>query len=260
MIKSIGLIHGLIALGLAACISNAMADQITESRDVSGFSAISFAGSGDLYLTQGDEESLSVEADDDVMSSIVTEVKDGVLHLYRKKTSSWRGWFDDDDVRYDLTFVTLDSLRIAGSGDAFAGRIEGADFAINISGSADVNIDELDVDSLQIAVTGSGELRVAELNAGELKSRITGSGEVQVSGAVNSQQISVTGSGDHIAPMLQSESVAARVAGSGTVDVWVTGDLEANVSGSGDVIYRGDPSVNSRVSGSGDVSQRGEHM
>ena len=260
MIKSIGLIHGLIALGLAASVGNAMADQITESRDVTDFTAISFAGSGDLYLTQGDDESLIVEADDDVMSSIVSEVKDGVLHLYRKKTNSWRGWFDDDDVRYDLTFITLDSLRIAGSGDAFADRIEGADFTVNISGSADVNINELDVDSLQIAVTGSGELHVNELSAGELKSRITGSGEVQVGGEVNSQQISVTGSGDHIAPELQSETVAARVAGSGTVDVWVTEDLEANVSGSGDVIYRGDPSVSKRVSGSGEVSQRGERM
>ncbi len=256
MTKSIGLIHGLIALGLAGGASNAFADQITQSRDVTGFTAISFAGSGDLYLTQGDEESLTVEADDDVISSIITEVKDGVLHLYREKTSSWRGWFHDDDVRYDLTFITLDSLRIAGSGDAHAGRIEGADFAITISGSADVNIDELDVDSLEIAVTGSGELQINELSAGELKSRITGSGEVQVSGEVRSQQISVTGSGDHIAPELQSESVAARVAGSGTVDVWVTHDLEANVSGSGDVIYRGDPSVSKRVSGSGEVAQR----
>ena len=260
MTKSIGLIHGLIALGLAGGVSTAVAEQITEERDITGFTAVSFAGSGDLYLTQGDEESLTVEADDDVMSSIVTEVENGVLHLHRKKTSNWRGWFDDDEVRYDLTFTTLDSLRIAGSGDAFAGRIEGADLKITISGSADVNIDELEVDSLEIAVTGSGELHVAELSAGELNSRITGSGEVQVGGEVGSQHISVTGSGDHIAPMLESETVAARVAGSGTVDVWVTQDLEANVSGSGDVIYRGEPTVSKRISGSGEVAQRGERM
>lgn len=254
------LLRGLLALGISlAVVGEAAAERITESRDVADFQAIEFAGSGDLILTQGAEESLTIEADDDVMSSIITEVKDGVLYIHRKKFSGWHflGLFrGDDSSRYDLSFKTLESLRLSGSGDVRASHIEGADFAVKISGSGEIDLADLDVDSLEIRVNGSGELRVRELMATSLKSRITGSGDVEIGGQVGSQEISVTGSGDHYAPDLQSETVAARIAGSGSVDVWVTDELQARVSGSGNVIYRGDPEVNSRISGSGEVEQR----
>lgn len=248
------LLRGLLALGVSM-VGEAAAERITESRDVADFQAIEFAGSGNLILTQGAEESLTIEADDDVMSSIITEVKDGVLYIHRKKFSGWH-FLGRDSIRYELSFKTLESLGLSGSGDVRASNIEGADFAVKISGSGEIDLAGLDVDSLEIRVNGSGELRVGKLMATSLKSRITGSGDVEIGGQVGSQEISVTGSGDHYAPDLQSETVAARIAGSGSVDVWVTDELQARVSGSGDVIYRGDPEVNSRISGSGEVEHR----
>ena len=121
MTKTSRVTRSLLALSICiGVVSEAAAERVTESREVADFQAIQFAGSGDLTLTQGIEESLTIVADDDVISSIITEVKDGVLYIHRKKTSSWRFFMDRGDIQYDLSFKTLDSLRLSGSGEARA--------------------------------------------------------------------------------------------------------------------------------------------
>jgi hypothetical protein len=241
----------LLAAGL---LGQAQADDVVvEERDVSGFDAVVFSGSGDLYINQSGEETLTIEAEPEVIAVITTEVRDGVLYIGRKRGSSIR---TRRGIRFDLTVDTLESLSMSGSGDAVAGRLEADDFKVTISGSADVVVGEFDVDWLTVSVSGSGELLVKEINARKLSTSISGSGEVAASGVAENQVISITGSGDYIAPKLQSASVTANVIGSGSVDVWVTEELDAAVTGSGDVYYRGDPRVNSRVTGSGDVEQR----
>ncbi|OGO16907.1 MAG: hypothetical protein A2Z14_01960 [Chloroflexi bacterium RBG_16_48_8] len=47
---------------------------ITEARDVGGFNRIELEGMGKVILTQGEEESLTIEADDNLMEYITTEV------------------------------------------------------------------------------------------------------------------------------------------------------------------------------------------
>ncbi|MBN1821660.1 MAG: DUF2807 domain-containing protein, partial [Prolixibacteraceae bacterium] len=61
---------------------NANASTEKESRKVNNFHAIHVSSGIDLYLTMGDEEKLTVIADDDIIDDIVTEVKDGVLKIY----------------------------------------------------------------------------------------------------------------------------------------------------------------------------------
>ena len=39
----------------------------TETREVSGFDRVDLAGFGDLVLTQGEEESLTIEASPDIL-------------------------------------------------------------------------------------------------------------------------------------------------------------------------------------------------
>ena len=49
-----------------------------EDRHITGFHAVDVGGSFDVYITQGSSESVKVEAPDEIISHIITEVDNGV--------------------------------------------------------------------------------------------------------------------------------------------------------------------------------------
>ena len=81
-------ILGLLIIGIlliTACSLSTIQDSrdvitgsgnvITESRDVSGFDGVSHTGIGRVIITQSDTESLTIEADDNLMEYITSEVQ-----------------------------------------------------------------------------------------------------------------------------------------------------------------------------------------
>lgn len=57
------------------------ASQVTETREASGFSAIDLRAPGQVVVTVGDHEALTIEAADNVLPQISSTVRDGVLVL-----------------------------------------------------------------------------------------------------------------------------------------------------------------------------------
>jgi len=246
------------AFMLLGCLSAgaALADEVVEqNRDVSDFDGVVFSGTGDLFITQGDSEFLTIHAEQKVLDVITTRVADGVLHIGRKKGTSVRS---REDIRFDLGVRNLERLGMAGSGDAFSSHLEGDTLKITISGSSDVELEEVLVDELRVTISGSGELDIADLDANHLDAGISGSGTITVAGRSASQDITVSGSGDHLAADLATETVTATVVGSGKVEVWASESLDVTVTGSGDVVYRGKPAVSMQVMGSGKVEAMGK--
>ena len=229
------------------------ADVVVEERTASGFTGIVLSGSGDLRITQGDSESLTVTAEQKVLDVITTEVRGGVLHIGRKRGSSVR---TREEIRFDVTLRVLERLGMSGSGDAYAHRLEGDKLKVTISGSSDVEFGEVLMDDLRITISGSGDVELTELDANSFEASITGSGEIEVGGRSDVQTVSVSGSGDHMAENLESRQVNATVVGSGQIEVWATETLDVTVTGSGDVVYRGKPEVSLKVSGSGNVKAK----
>jgi len=79
----------LVVLLLGACIcpvTRGSGKITTQSRDVSGFDQVSLGGSGELTITQGDKDSLTIEAEDNVMRRIETEVKGDTLFISQSDT------------------------------------------------------------------------------------------------------------------------------------------------------------------------------
>ena len=248
------LLSALLAAVLTAASLPAAADTVLQERDVSGFSEVVFSGSGELNITQGDSEGLTIEAEQKVLDVITTEVRGDVLHIGRKRGSSVR---TREGVIFELRVRELTRLGMSGSGDASAGALSGERMKVSIAGSADVEIGSLDVDDLKVTISGSGNLAVDELTASDVDAGITGSGEVSLAGVVQRQDVSVSGSGDYLGLDLESEAAEVTVVGSGDVEVWASRKLSATVTGSGDVSYRGTPEVSLRVTGSGNVEARG---
>jgi hypothetical protein len=228
------------ALLLAGCGWNLIvgAGQVaSETREVSGFDAVQLTGSGDLIITQGDEEALTIEAEDNILPYLSSTVQGGTLVL--GADTNWTTIVRPTrPVRYLLAVQELRAIDVSGSGTVQAGSLTAEQLAVTVSGSSDVIIEQLAAAGLTYTVSGSGNANMA--------------------GEVTAQQVEISGSGDYQAGDLASQTAEVRISGAGSATLWVQESLEADISGSGTVRYYGSPAVSSQVSGSGDVEGLGE--
>ncbi len=210
---------------------------VTETRAVSGVRAISLSGLGEVLLTQTGEESLTVEADDNLMPYLRTEMRGGTLHLGLHADFKGANFRPSRPVRLHLTVGSIDGISISGSGMLRA--------------------DELEAEGIDIDVSGSGTVVVTSLRTGRLGAGISGSGQIQLGGAVGKQSVSISGSGSYRGMNLASDSATVDVSGSGVAVVWVERELSASISGSGSIAYYGGPNVSKSISGSGRLTPLG---
>jgi len=115
---------------------------VTESREVSNFDRVALRDYGELVITQGEQESLTIEAHPDILPKIKTEVRDGKLIIkiggswfdklgHAISTSLTRQW-----IKYNLTVKKLTGLEIAGAVSVKASNIETDRLALRLSGPA----------------------------------------------------------------------------------------------------------------------------
>lgn len=202
---------------------------VKETLKVDDFESFTLAFSGNVYVKQGNTQSVVVEGQKNIIDNIETEVNG----------KHWRIKFDKsvrkhDGVKIYITVRTLTEASISGSGDIFSeGKFTGlGDFKTRVSGSGDIHMD---------------------VEAKTVSSSISGSGGIKLRGSANTLDIQISGSGDVYAEDLEVTDCTVRVSGSGDCKVHATGSLDVRVSGSGDVKYKGNPRVKAKMSGSGDV-------
>lgn len=226
----------LMVLLLSACqVVRGSGDVQTETRSVSGFDRVSLSGQGELILTQGEQESLEIEAEDNILAVIETTVRGDTLHIDIRDRTVIR---PTEPIRFYLTMPEIAGFELSGSGALTA--------------------DVIDADRLDLQVSGSGEISIDSLSAASLTVDISGSGDAEIAGQVTNQTIGISGSGLYRAADLQSETVDVEVNGSGEATVWVDQALTIEVNGSGTANYYGTATVTQNINGSGTVNDLGE--
>lgn len=243
----------LMVVGCTGVITGS--DQVVEeARDVSGFNRVELALAADLIIELGEAESLTIEAEDNLLPYIETRVRGNTLEIGQRSGVILRS---REPIRLYLTVTDLDGVGIAGSGQAEVPDLETEQLSIDISGSGEVRTGALDlVETLEVDISGSGELDVAELRAEGLDVDISGSGRLDIDdGEVETQDIEVSGSGRYSARRFESSEAEVDISGSGEVTIRVDERLRLEISGSGTVRYIGNPTVNQSISGSGSVEQ-----
>lgn len=203
----------------------------TEQRNVSDFHSIKSSGSIDLEIKNGDNYSVTVEDDENLLPYIVTEVDNGVLKVRYKENTSVTG----DHAKVYVTGPSFNELTVSGSGD------------ITSDGTIKSN------EQITFSISGSGDIKV-QVDAPAIKVSGSGSGDINLSGVTKNFDCGMSGSGDVNCKNLKSENASVHVAGSSDVHVYASMGLKVNVAGSGDVYYSGNPtSPDIRIAGSGTV-------
>ena len=208
----------------------------SEDRPVSGISGVALTTVGELIIEMGDQESLRIEAEDNLLQYFQTTVSGGVLTIETEPGVSINA---RKPVRYFLTVKSMESIRTSSSG--------------NVSATA------LDTGNLTVEITSSGEVELASLAASSLEVRLSSSGNLSIRGGqVTAQEVKVSSSGDYEAGDLRSSSATVDLSSSGSATIWVSDSLDANLSSSGNLKYYGSPSADVNASSSGEAKNLGD--
>ena len=138
------LIHGDVADRSSGVGVEGSGVPATESRDVAPFAAVDLAGSNNVTIHVGGEQSVVVSADDNLLDHVTTTVEGGKLVIGTTPGSM----ATKAPMSVDVTVPTLRALTLSGSGTVVA--------------------DGIDAKRLTVALPGSGILRA---NGTERRSR-----------------------------------------------------------------------------------------
>jgi hypothetical protein len=227
-----------IKIGFGRNYIEGSGDVITETREVSGFDRISLSGFGKVNVVQGDEESLTVTTDDNIMPYIETEVRGDTLVLGFTDDGEHKSFDPTKGITFDLVVKDLSRIDVSGAGD--------------------IQVDALETESLRVELSGAGNLYIDSIVADELVIRISGAGNASVGGVVTGQDITLSGAGNYNGGDLESETAIIEMSGVGNGTVWATENLDIHMSGVGNLEYYGSPRVIQNVSGFGVVRSLGE--
>lgn len=243
--KTIVLILAVIALVTMSCsfTNSALTRQTirgsgtsaTENRDVSGFDQVSLSGMGDVNIVQGNEEKLTVEADDNIIPYITTEVVNGELRIGFKPNVNV---IPHEAIRFDLTLKNLKNLSVSGAANVVSTALKSDTLSFSVSGAGKIDMKGLDLQSLTVNSSGAGTFTLA--------------------GSTNTQKITISGTGNYQAGDLKSNTANITVSGAGNSTLWTTNDLTVHISGLGKVDYYGKPNLSKEISGAGNVSSLGD--
>jgi hypothetical protein len=190
--------------------SNETGGVTSEARDVSGFNEVELKGVGNLSLEQTGSESLTVEAEEDVLPKIRTEVENKRLIISPERNTSIN---TTKPINYKLTVKDLNTLEVSGSGNVEAKDINTDELAVTIGGAGDVEI-RGSADSQEVEISGSGEYKAGDLESKEATIDVRGSG---------------------LATVNVSDELEAEVSGSGSVEYIGDPMVQQEVSGAGEV-------------------------
>jgi len=230
LILSAALIAGCTQF--APCIGGS-GNVVSETRTVEPFHSVDLATIGTVYLTQGAPASIQIEAEDNILPLMQTEVTDGVLTIDNEQCIR--------STQPVIIRVTTDEVR-----------------GISVSGSGSViSENEIRSENLETGVSGSGSIDL-RVNTTEIASTISGSGSTLLRGKATNHTTVVDGSGRVAAFDLETNHSKVTIEGSGIAEVFATDDLDAVISGSGMILYKGNPAhLTQEVTGSGGVVHAG---
>ena len=206
----------------------------TQERTLPAFSAIELRGIGDLHIMQGEHAPLRIDADEDALAEITTEVTGDRLIIRLDPWKALRFW--GASRRADF-YITLPDLT-----------------AVTVSGSGTVDMPSYSAHRIEFAINGTGNVR-ANLGVNELKVSIAGSGDLTLTGIAHKQDARITGAGTYEASGLQSRDATVSIGGAGKARVQVSETLDVSIGGAGTVSYMGTPRVTQRIGGFGKVEQ-----
>jgi len=205
---------------------------VKQDRKVSSFNGIEVSGAFQVYIKQGDNEAVTVEAEENLMTYIRTEVVNGTLIIETKD----RPFHNTTKMTVYVTIKGLKSIDLSGAVDLETqNKLNLSDLKIDVSGASDAKL-EITVQKLDLDGSGASKL-LFRGSAVDVKMDLSGASEIY-------------------AYDMPAASYSVELSGAGKAEINVSKKLSAEISGAGTIRYKGTPTViDQDVSGAGSIKK-----
>jgi hypothetical protein len=205
-------------------------EPVSQNRSVSGFKGVNVSGGFAVEITQGSKEGVRLEAQQNLLDNIRTEVKNGVLHIYNENSIS-----TNKGMKAYITVRELNKIDISGG--------------VKVTGKSTFKANAFDLD-----MSGGSKVTLA-LNTKKLRANMSGASKVELSGKADDFVMNLSGSSSVLATELEAKNVSVEASGASKVKVFAKDNLRVSASGASKVEYNGTPSVTTDVSGASKISK-----
>jgi len=206
-------------------------------RNLNGsFTAIRVSSGIDLYITQGNEESIAVSASDQkYIDRIKTEVVNGTLKIYYdNKGITWKS--ENKRLRAYVSFKTLEKL------DAAAGS------HVNVNGT--INTDKF------VLHVSSGAGFAGSINATELTADVSSGAGIKITGQADKLTVDASSGANFKGYDFTADYCNASASSGADIQVTINKELSAKASGGADIRYKGTALIRDlKTSGGGAVKK-----
>jgi Putative auto-transporter adhesin, head GIN domain len=147
---------------------------ITETRDVRDFSSIDVSGIFKVEATAQKDFRVEVQADDNLLPFITTEVRGGVLHIEAEKRLKSNG-----PIIIRVSAPDVEHVEASGVSNVSIKDLNSERFDADTSGKSHVSVQGM-AENLDIDVSGASEVDAAELTSQNAKVDASGASKVTV--------------------------------------------------------------------------------
>lgn len=203
---------------------------VTVERSISNdFESIKVSQGLDLYITQSNDVSLSVEADENLHELIVTDVENGTLRIYTTKNIRRAA-----SRKVNLNITDISAIKATSGSDVYTtNTITASDLELNCTSGADMTLD-VKTETLNCHSTSGSDIR------------LRGSTKVLIAEATSGSDIKASD--------LKAETSKVKATSGADISVNTSKELSARATSGGDIRYTGNPKkVEKSDSSSGSV-------
>lgn len=205
---------------------------VSETREVTeDFNIVKASEGLDVYITQGKDFSIEIEADENIIEFINTEINEGTLRIDCEEQIG--------RAKSKKVYVTLPEI-----------------IAINASSGSDVFGQGLiESNKLDLSSSSGADIRI-EVDAESLTCDASSGADIDISGNAINLRANASSGADIDGRELTVENCTADASSGADISINVTKELNASASSGADVRYSGNPEVlNKSKSSAGSVTK-----
>ena len=210
---------------------------VSQTRQLADFNSIEINYPVELTVQQGNANSVTIAAENNLMPQLATRVSDGTLYIENSQPDWTRRVNPTRPVILHLTVKDLQQVDFPSAGTLTVGKLQ--------------------TDHLDLSISGAGSVTLSNLTARNLSVNLSGAGNITASGSAQNLTLDISGFGSFHGADLASQTAGITISGAGNATVWAKTSLNVDISGTGSVNYFGSPQVSREVSGLGSVTSQG---
>lgn len=204
-----------------------------ESRNTATFTEISAGGIFDVVLTQGEQTTLQLEGEENILPYVKVIVKGDKLWISMNPDYEYK---INREIKVSITLPKLRGIDASGASKFRSTNVFN-------------NSDEFEMD-------GSGAAEISlQLVASNLEVDLSGASNVTLSGSAAHVEIHLSGASDFEGETFRTEETEVRTSGASSIDISASKTLDIEASGSSTVHYYGDAEITSTSSGTAKIKK-----